>query len=139
MRFIINVLIFVAVIIGAIWLYIYLKEFAKWIGVLDFVSSSRSIPELLLKTDVPYAVISYSVLAVAGAVTCYFIDSSVPLRWCFALGFICAVANLLAFSSPFIEWVLLNTLISLGMLAAPVIGGYQIKRRALRIRKRPPN
>jgi hypothetical protein len=138
-RFIINVLIFAAVIIGAVWLYLYLRESAIWIGILDSVGTSRSMQELLLKTDVPYAVISYSVLAVAGAVTCYSIDSSVPLRWCFTLGLICAVANLLAFSSPYVKWVLLNTLISLGMLAAPVIGGYQIKCRAWHIRKRPPN
>jgi hypothetical protein len=54
-------------------------------------------------------------------------------------GLICAVANLFAFSSASIQWVLFNTVISLGMLAAPVFSGYQIKRRGWRITRHPPN
>ena len=137
MRFI-NVLIFLAVIFGAAWLYIYLEEFAKWIGAVEFAGTFRSTSELLLKTVIPQVLIVYTVLAVCGAVLCYFLDSAVPLKWCFALGLVCAVANLFAFSSASIEWVLLNTVISLGMLAAPVFSGYQIKRRAWRITRRPP-
>jgi hypothetical protein len=135
----INVLIFLAVIFGAAWLYIYLEEFAKWIGAVEFRGTFRSMSELVLKTIVPQVLIVYTVLTVCGAVLCYFLDSSVPLKWCFALGLICAVANLFAFSSASIQWVLFNTVISLGMLAAPVFSGYQIKRRGWRITRRPPN
>ena len=138
MRFI-NVLIFLAVIFVAAWLYIYLEEFAKWIGAVEFQGSYRSMSELVLKTDLPQALIDYTVLSVCGAVLCYFLDSPVPLKWCFALGLLCAVLNILVFSSPYTEWVLLNTAISLGMLVAPVFGGYLIKRRAWRITRRPPN
>jgi hypothetical protein len=138
MRFI-NVLIFLAVIFGAAWLYIYLEEFANWIGAVEFAGTFRSMSELLLKTVIPQVLIVYTVLAVCGAVLCYFLDSAVPLKWCFALGLICAVANLLAFSSASIEWVLINTVVSLGMLVAPVFSGYQIKRRAWRNTRRPPN
>jgi hypothetical protein len=138
MRFI-NVLILLAVIFAAVWLYIYVEEFAKWIGVLDFGGTFSSTWELLIKSIIPHVLIIYLVLAIAGAGLCYFVDSSVPLKWCLALGFLCALANLLAFSSPSIKWVLINTLISLGMLAAPVWGGYQIKRRAWRIPRRPRN
>jgi hypothetical protein len=135
----INVLIFLAVIFGAAWLYIYLEEFAKWIGVVEFQGTHRSMSELILKKDIPQAPIAYTVLSICGAVLCYFLDSSVPLKWCFALGLPCAVANILGFSSPHIEWVLLNTVISLGMLVAPIFGGYLIKRRAWRVTRRPPN
>jgi hypothetical protein len=138
MRFI-NVLIFLAVIFGAVWLYIYVEEFAKWIGILDFRVTFDSTWELLIKSIIPHVLIIYLVLAVAGAALCYFVDSSVPLKWCLALGFSCALANLLAFSSPSMRWVLINTSISLGMLVAPVLGGYQIKRRAWRIPRRPRN
>jgi hypothetical protein len=135
----INVLIFLAVIFGAFWLYIYLEEFAKWIGAVEFRGSYRSTSELILKTDIPQALIAYTVLSVCGAVLCYFLDSSVPLKWCVALGLLCTVVKLLGFSSPYIQWVLFNTVISLGMLIAPVFGGYMIKRRGWRINKRPPN
>jgi hypothetical protein len=135
----INVLIFLAVIFGAAWLYIYLEEFAKWIGAVEIRGTNKSMSELLLKTDIPQALIAYTVLSVCGAVLCYFLDSSVPLRWCFGLGFLCAVANTLGFSTPYIHLVLLNTVISLGMLVAPVFGGYLIKRRARRFTRGPPN
>jgi hypothetical protein len=135
----INVLIFPAVIFGAAWLYIYLEEFAKWIGAAEFRGTYKSMSELLLKTDIPKALVAYTVLSVSGAVLCYFLDSSVPLRWCFALGLLCPVANTLGFSSPYIRWVILNAVISLGMLVAPVFGGYLIKRRASRVTRRPPN
>jgi uncharacterized membrane protein (UPF0136 family) len=135
----INALIFLAVIFGAAWLYIYLEEFAKWIGAVEFRGTFNSMSELVLKTVIPQVLIAYTVLAVCGAVLCYFLDSSVPLKWCFALGSLCALANLLALSSASIGWVILNTLISLGMLAAPVFSGYQIKRRRWRINRRPPN
>jgi hypothetical protein len=136
MRFI-NVLILAAVIFGAVWFYIYVAEFAKYIGLLDFTGSYGSRSELLLKTIVPHALIVCLVLGAGGAVLCRFVDSPVPLMWCLALGFLCATANLLAFSSRSIEWVLFNTLISLAMLAAPILGGYPIKRRARRGPKRP--
>jgi hypothetical protein len=136
MRFI-NVLILLAVLFGAVWLYIYVEEFARWIGVLDLGRSFDSTWELVIKSIIPHVLIIYLVLAVAGAVLCYFVDSEVPLKWCLALGFLCALANLSAFSSASIKWVFINTLISLGMLVAPVLGGYQIKRRAWRIPRRP--
>ena len=135
----INALIFLAVIFGAAWLYIYLEEFAKWIGAVEFRGTFNSMSELVLKTVIPQVLIAYTVLAVCGAVLCYFLDSSVPLKWCFALGLLCALANLLTLSSASIGWVIFNTLISLGMLAAPVFSGYQIKRRRWRINRRPPN
>ena len=138
MRFI-NILIFLAVIFGAAWLYIYLEEFAKWIGAVEFRGTYRSMSELVLKTDIPQALIVYTVLSVGGAVLGYFLDSSVPLKWCFALGLPCAVVNILGFSSASIQWVLLNTVISLGMLVTPVFGGYLIKRRGWRFTRRPPN
>jgi hypothetical protein len=133
----INVLIFLAVVFGAVWLYIYLEEFAKWIGAVQFGGTYRSTAELVLKVIIPQVLIVYTVLAVCGVVLCYFLDSSVPLKWCFALGLLCGVANILALSFASIEWVILNTLISLGMLAVPVFSGYQIKRRAWRVTKRP--
>ena len=136
MRFI-NVLIFLAVIFGAVWLYIYLEEFAKWIGAVEFRGTFGSLSELLLKTVIPQVLIVYTVLAVCGAVLAYFLDSSVPLKWCFALGLICAVGNILALSFASIEWVIVNTLISVGMLVIPVFSGYQIKRRAWRVTRRP--
>jgi hypothetical protein len=135
----INVLIFLAVIFGAAWLYICLEEFAKWIGAVEIRGTYKSMSELVLKTDIPQALIAYTVLSVCGAVLCYFLDSSVPLRWCFCLGLPCAVANTLGFFTPYLQWVLLNTVISLGMLVAPVFGGYLIKRRAWRFTRRPPN
>jgi hypothetical protein len=135
----INVLIFLAVIFGAVWLYIYLEEFAKWIGAVRFGGTFRSTSELVLKVIIPQVLIVYTVLAVGGAILSYFLDSAVPLKWCFALGLICAVGNLLALSFASLEWVILNTLISLGMLAVPVFSGYQIKRRAWRIKRRPRN
>jgi hypothetical protein len=135
----INVLIFLAVIFGAVWLYIYLEEFAKWIGAVEFRGTYRSMSELVLKTDIPQALVAYTVLSVSGAVLSYFLDSSVPLKWCFALGLPCAVVSVLGFSSASIQWVLLNTVISLGMLVAPVFGGYLIKRRAWRFTRRKPN
>jgi hypothetical protein len=138
MRFI-NVLILLAVLFAAVWLYIYVEEFAKWIGVLDFAVTFSSTWDFVIKSIIPHVLIIYLVLAVAGAILCYFVDSSVPLKWCLALGFLCALANLLAFSSPSMEWVLLNTFISLGMLAAPVLGGYLIKRRAWRVPRGPRN
>jgi hypothetical protein len=136
---VINVLIFLAVIFGAFWLYIYLEEFAKWIGAVEFRGSFSSTSDLVLKTVIPQVLIVYTVLTVCGAALCFFLDSSVPLKWCFALGLLCALANLLALSSPSIAWVILNTMISLGMLAAPVFGGYEIKRRKWRVNRRPPN
>jgi hypothetical protein len=136
---IINVLIFLAVVFGAAWLYIYLEEFAKWIGAVEFRGTFSSMSELVLKTVIPQVVIAYTVLAVCGAVLCYFLDSSVPLKWCFALGLLCAIGNCLALSNASIEWVILNILVSFGMLAAPVFSGYQIKRRRWRINRRPPN
>lgn len=123
----------------AAWLYIYLEEFAKWIGAVEFRGSYKSMSELVLKTDIPQALIDYTVLSICGAALSYFLDSPVPLKWCCALGLLCAVVNLWSFSSPYIEWRLMNTAISLGMLAAPVFGGYLIKRRAWRITRRPPN
>jgi predicted MFS family arabinose efflux permease len=135
----INVLIFLAVICGAFWLYVYLEEFAKWIGAVEFQGSYRSTSELIFKTDIPEALIAYTVLSVCGAVLCYFLDSSVPLKWCFALGALCTVVKLLSFSSPHIQWALFNTVISLGMLIAPVFGGYMIKRRGWRSNNRSPN
>jgi hypothetical protein len=135
----INVLIFLAVMFVATWLYIYLEEFAKWIGAVEFRGSYKSMSELVLKTDIPRALIDYTVLSICGAALSYFLDSPVPLKWCFALGLLCAVVNLWSFSSPYIEWRLLNTAISLGMLVAPIFGGYLIKRRAWRITRRPPN
>jgi hypothetical protein len=135
----INVLIFLAVIFGATWLYIYLEEFAKWIGAVEFRGTFGSLSELMLKTVIPQVLIVYTVLAVCGAVLAYFLDSSVPLKWCLALGLLCALGNLLALSSASIQWVILNTMISLGMVVAPVFSGYQIKRRAWRIKRRPPN
>lgn len=135
----INILIFLAVIFGAFWLYIYLEEFAKWIGAVEFRGRFESISELILKTVIPQVLIVYTVLAVGGAMLAYFLNSSVPLKWCLALGLICAVGNMLALSFASIEWVIVNTLISAGMLVMPVFGGYQIKRRAWRINRRPPN
>ena len=135
----INILIFLAVIFGAFWLYIYLEEFAKWIGAVEFRGRFESISQLILKAVIPQVLIVYTVLAVGGAVLAYFLNSSVPLKWCFALGVICAVGNMLALSFASIEWVIVNTLISAGMLVMPVFGGYQIKRRAWRINRRPPN
>jgi hypothetical protein len=64
----INVLIFLAVIFGAAWLYIYLEEFAKWIGVVEFQGTHRSMSELILKKDIPQAPIAYTVLSICGAV-----------------------------------------------------------------------
>jgi hypothetical protein len=136
---VINILIFLTVIFGAFWLYIYLEEFARWIGAVEFRASFSSMSDLVLKTVIPQVLIDYTVLAVCGAALCFFLDTSVPLKWCFALGLLCAVANLLAFSSASIAWVISNTMISLGMLVAPVFGGYEIKRRKWRVNRRPPN
>ena len=138
MRFI-NILIFLAVIFGAVWLYIYLEEFAEWIGAVEFRRTYSSMAELVLKTDIPRAIVAYTVLSVSGAVLSYFLDSSVPLKWCFALGLPCATVSVLGFSSASVQWVLLNTVISLGMIAAPVFGGYLIKRRASRTTRGPQN
>lgn len=120
-----NLLLLLAVLFGAVWLNAILVVL---LGGLPSAGTYHSVNEILLKDIIPHALVSYVAVAVAGAVLSYFVNSAVPLMWCFALGFICVVAKLMLFYSSSVGWVLINTLLSLGLLVAPIASGYWVKR-----------
>jgi hypothetical protein len=120
-----NVLLLLAVLIGAAWLDFVLVAL---LGGFPGTGTFHSISEIVFKDILPHALVSYAAVAVAGAVLSYFVNSAVPLMWCFALGFICVVAKLMLFYGSSVGWFLLNTLLSLGLLLAPVASGYWVKR-----------
>jgi hypothetical protein len=120
-----NLLLLLAVLFGAVWLDAILVVF---LGGLPSAGTFHSVADIVLKDIVPHALVSYVAVAVAGAILSYFVNSAVPLMWCFVLGFICLVAKLLLFYSSSVGWILVNTLLSLGLLVAPVASGYWVKR-----------
>jgi hypothetical protein len=120
-----NLLLLGAVLIGAVLLDFILVAL---LGGIPGTGTFHSISEIVLKDIIPHALVSYVAVAVAGAILSYFVNSAVPLMWCFALGFICVVAKLMIFYSSSVGWVLLNTLLSLGLLVAPIASGYWVKR-----------
>ena len=120
-----NLVLLLAVLFGAVWLNAILVVF---LGGLPAAGTYHSISAILFKDIIPHALVSYVAVGVAGAVLSYFVNSAVPLLWCLVLGFICVVAKLMLFYSSSVGWIVLNTLLSLGLLVAPVASGYWVKR-----------
>ena len=123
-----NLLVFVCVVFGAFGLYVIA-------GILTtplFVHRSGHAAvegNAVWVTIAIAAAVTYGTLAAAGAVLCRLIDSTVPLRWCLALGllFASAYAALSAMYSPDgSPWPLHQGIF---LLIAPVIGGYIMKRK----------
>jgi|HubBroStandDraft_6_1064221.scaffolds.fasta_scaffold787836_1 hypothetical protein len=85
---------------------------------------------------------SFVVTALAGASLCRFVDSAVPLKWCLGLGVIFAGMYLLPLlllrppeahvNVPARVW-LFTVAEALGYVLVPVLGGYLVKRRNIRV------
>jgi hypothetical protein len=106
-------------------------------------ATEASVAALILRELIPVGV-----LIVSGAILCRLVDSAVPLKWCLALGSMFSGSYFLFMSIAFSKAPNLNATflslvpaicLGLGLLIAPVIGGYQTKRASRRKFGRPPD
>jgi hypothetical protein len=126
-----NLTVFVCVVFGAFGFYVIFGMLTAFL----FVHRSGNVA---VEGNAAWgflavaAAVTYGTLAAAGAVLCRLIDSTVPLKWCLALGllFASAYAALSATHSPQgSPWPMHQAIL---LLVAPVIGGYVMKLKMVK-------
>jgi hypothetical protein len=127
-----NALIMALVASGSLWVYFGIERLLGALGLSPTYVSGVGLWQALMMTLVPRVVMSCVVLGAAGTVLVHLVKSEVPLKWCLALGALCAFLYLWTASaalrrgSPF--QVCLILLIAAALALAPVLGGYLAKR-----------
>lgn len=136
-----NGIVFICVVFAAFGAYVVLSVATQmWLAPQPAHGITKSHLPDLLALDL---ITRYGVLAIAGAVLCRLVDSPVPLKWCLGLGLVFAAFHLLPWlffwprmSATAIapSFYFFNVADSVGHVAAPVIGGYLVKRLHYRAR-----